>query len=188
MTNSATSTKGTGQAGAGGFQGWQFFALASLMGATAVVLLSPQGSHPVALLVVSAAALSAGLVGAAISRAVAGFFSGGEEPPPLPPALRDELEREKHLVLRSIKELEFDKGMGKVSAEDYAAIMARLRARAVELMRDLDRASASPASSAPRAASPSPAPAAVVCRGCRTSNDVDARFCKTCGAKLGGAA
>ena len=49
---------------------------------------------------------------------------------------RAALEREKALVLRSIKELEFDRAMGKVSEKDFGEMSARLRARA-------DRADAS---------------------------------------------
>ena len=73
---------------------------------------------------------------------------------PLPPAARDVLEREKALVLRSIKELEFDKAMGKVSDADYAAIMARLRTRALVLMRDLERTPATTRPKRPHAARP----------------------------------
>ena len=43
---------------------------------------------------------------------------------------RAALEREKTLSLRSIKELEFDRAMGKVSEKDFAEMGARLRARA----------------------------------------------------------
>ncbi len=51
---------------------------------------------------------------------------------------RKELEREKHLVLRAIKELEFDRDMGKVGAGDFEEISARFRARARRLLRELD--------------------------------------------------
>jgi hypothetical protein len=47
-------------------------------------------------------------------------------------------EREKALVLRSIKELEFDRAMGKVSAKDFDEMAGRLRARAIMLMKQLD--------------------------------------------------
>jgi hypothetical protein len=177
MTNSATSTDP--RRSGSGFHAWQFFALASLAGATIVVMLSPPGMHPIGLILLSAAVIAAGLVGMAISRAVSGFFSGGLEPPPLPPVSRDVLEREKNLVLRSIKELEFDKAMGKVSEADFAAIMARLRARALTLMRDLER------TSQPAAPAGTPgAKAGLLCPACRTSNDADARFCKKCGTRL----
>ena len=48
------------------------------------------------------------------------------------------LEREKMLTLRSIKELEFDRAMGKLSDEDWHEMSGRLRARAARLMRQLD--------------------------------------------------
>lgn len=183
MTSSATSTKSGPQAGGSGFHAWQFFILASLVGATVVVMVSPNGSHPIALIMVSAAVIFAGLVGLAVSRAVSGFFSKGVDEVPLGESAREALEREKHLVLRSIKELEFDKAMGKVSDADFAAIMARLRARALTLMRDLERT--------PEKAVAAPSPSAqakvdvVACPSCGTANDPDARFCKSCGTKVG---
>jgi hypothetical protein len=193
MTNSATSTRPNGASrpsGGTGFHAWQFFILASLVGATVVVIVSPPGTHPIALIMISAAVIFAGLVGLAISRAVSGFFSSGEEALPISGQTRETLEREKNLVLRSIKELEFDKAMGKVSDADFAAIMARLRARALTLMRDLDhkldqKLEQKPSKSTPaRGAAPSAQSA--TCRSCGTVNDVDARFCKNCGAKVGG--
>ncbi len=55
---------------------------------------------------------------------------------------RAALEREKTIVLRAIKELEFDRAMGKVSAADCEEMIGRLRARAVRLIRQLDSGSA----------------------------------------------
>jgi len=182
MTNSATSTKPAPPAGGSGFHAWQFFILASLVGATVVVMVSPNGSHPIALVLVSAAVIFAGLVGLAVSRAVSGFFTAGPESTPLAESAREVLEREKHLVLRSIKELEFDKAMGKVSDADFVDIMARLRARALTLMRDLER---TPTSAAPPAAAAVTAAASVTCPSCGTVNDTDAQFCKKCGTKVG---
>jgi ABC-type hemin transport system ATPase subunit len=54
---------------------------------------------------------------------------------------RAALEREKALVLRSIKELEFDRAMGKVSEKDFEEMSGRLRTRALMLMRQLDAGS-----------------------------------------------
>jgi hypothetical protein len=48
------------------------------------------------------------------------------------------LEREKLLTLRSIKELEFDRAMGRLSEEDFADMAGRLRVRAAGLMQQLD--------------------------------------------------
>jgi hypothetical protein len=179
MTNSATSTKTTRPSGGTGFHAWQFFILASLVGATVVVIVSPPGTHPIALIMVSAAVIFAGLLGLAISRAVSGFFSRGDEALPLSGQTREALERDKNLVLRSIKELEFDKAMGKVSDADYAAIMAKLRARALVLMRDLERTPT-------RAGRSRDAAKPRTCGSCGTVNEADARFCKNCGAKVGG--
>ncbi len=54
---------------------------------------------------------------------------------------RAALEREKMLALRSIKELEFDRAMGKLSDADWQEMSTRLRARAGRLMRQLDAGS-----------------------------------------------
>src|SRR4029077_4800396 len=51
---------------------------------------------------------------------------------------RAALEREKALTLRAIKELEFDRAMGKLSDSDWHEMSGRLRARATRLMRQLD--------------------------------------------------
>ena len=51
---------------------------------------------------------------------------------------RAALEREKLLALRAIKELEFDRAMGKVSDEDFQEMSGRLRLRPAGLMRQLD--------------------------------------------------
>ena len=48
------------------------------------------------------------------------------------------LEREKTLALRSIKELEFDRAMGRLSDEDWKEMSGRLRVRAARLIRQLD--------------------------------------------------
>ena len=104
---------------------------------------------------------------------------------------RAALEREKTLVLRSIKELEFDRGMGKVSEKDFAEMSARLRARAARLMRQLDAGSVyreqiereiERTAVGPESRS---AVGPVACASCNVANDRDARFCKSCGARLG---
>jgi hypothetical protein len=49
-----------------------------------------------------------------------------------------ELRDEKRRLLRAIKELEFDHGMGKLSQADYDAVIATYRLRAIEVMRALE--------------------------------------------------
>ena len=115
-----------------------------------------------------------------------------------------ELEREKQLVLKAIKEIELDYQMRKIADRDYREMVERYRTRAMRLMseieagddyRALDRARAG---AAPEGAGrpltrrrPRPSrrrrknePARRVCGACRTGNDPDAQFCKTCGQRL----
>ena len=51
---------------------------------------------------------------------------------------RQELEAEKARLLQEIHELDLDHATGKLSEEDYRAIEARLKARAVDVMQRLD--------------------------------------------------
>ena len=174
--SSGTSTE-RGPDATGSFQATHFYLLASMAAATAAVMVS-RHTHPVALLLLSAAALSAGLVGLALHQSVAGFLGlSGDHGAPPSERLVETLTREKALVLRSIKELEFDHAMGKVSDPDFAEIGGRLRQRALALMQDIERAGHD-APGIPKR------PAARACPTCRTVNDTDAKFCKQCGARL----
>jgi hypothetical protein len=47
-------------------------------------------------------------------------------------------EEQKRSVLRALKDLEFERGVGKISEEDYAELSERYRAEAKRLMRSLD--------------------------------------------------
>jgi hypothetical protein len=51
---------------------------------------------------------------------------------------RERWERQKRQALEAIKEMELDHRMGKVSAEDLAAMRARFEARALEAMAALE--------------------------------------------------
>jgi ribosomal protein L40E len=183
-TSSETSTDRSPSTNRAAFQPWQFYILLSMLGATAAVVVARQ-THPVALLALSAAVVCAGLVGIAFHKALAGFFGSGSR---IPVAKTDRaravLEREKALVLRSIKELEFDRNMGKVSEADFNEIGGRLRARALALMQDLERAAREVPTDKPVARKATGAGASDVCKGCGTRNDPDAKFCKQCGRKL----
>jgi len=178
-------------------QPWQLFTLAGLIGATVVVFFS-RGQSPAAIILLSCAIFAAAYVGATALRTVLPLAGTLREDAPdqIGDRTRAALEREKTLVLRSIKELEFDRGMGKVSDSDFAEMSARLRARAARLMRQLDAGSLyrdriekeiaqrleKSGSVAPAATSPVPTHS--VCRGCSAVNDPDASFCKKCGARL----
>jgi hypothetical protein len=61
----------------------------------------------------------------------------------LPQSARDELEREKRTLLKSIKEAEFDAQMGKLSKRDYDDMVRNYRLRAIEVIKLLDAGGAS---------------------------------------------
>lgn len=115
---------------------------------------------------------------------------------------RQALLNEKQSLLQGLRDLEQERDMGKVSQDDFDAVNARLRARAREVIKQLDaqvapfRAKAeslvptfvaaqitAPTSSASE--TPSPAtPTLPLCPKCQTQNEADAVFCKKCGHKL----
>lgn len=195
------------------FEPWQLFTLAGLIGATIAVFMA-RGESPAAVIMISLTIFAAAAVGIAALRT---FLPLTQKSVTFGPRLlggrtRAALDREKTLVLRSIKELEFDRAMGKVSEKDFADMSGRLRARAVRLMRQLDagagyrseiekeivkRIGEAPAGSTEQDAAhgerghslDSVGPAllsrpAGTCASCGTSNDTDARFCKHCGHSL----
>jgi hypothetical protein len=122
-----------------GFQAWQLFTLAGLISASVIALYarSRPSSVRVALILT---VFGAAAIGVAALRALAPLAGGwaGTETSLIGGRTRAALEREKALALRSIKELEFDHAMKKVSDKDFADMSSRLRARAARIMRDLD--------------------------------------------------
>jgi hypothetical protein len=123
-------------------QPWQLFTLAGLIGATIVVFLS-RGQSAAGVIMLSLLVFAAAAVGSAALRALLPLTQKApvDEPQVLGGRTRAALEREKTLLLRSIKELEFDRAMRKVSEKDFAEMSSRLRARAARLMRQLDAGS-----------------------------------------------
>ena len=189
-----------------GFQTTHFFTLLSLLAATVAVIMA-RPSAPENLILTSLTIGAAGLAALCFYRVLAPLVAphADVERQPLSDRMRAELEREKALTLRSIKELEFDKAMGKVSSQDFDDMSARLRARALGLMQQLDAGSTpyreviekelasrltrtqpanAPATSGPALqAGRAATPIATAC-SCGAANDADARFCKACGARL----
>jgi uncharacterized membrane protein YgcG len=122
-----------------GFRPWHFFLLASLMAATVAVVMARQAT-PEHLILLSVIIAATGLAAAAFYRMLAPLAAEDASmfSEPLSERGRAALEREKILVLRSIKELEFDRAMGKVAPKDFDEMAGRLRARAIALMKQLD--------------------------------------------------
>jgi hypothetical protein len=181
--------------------------------ATVGVILSQQ-STPEHLVLISLTIISAGLAAAGFYRMLAPLAAPDATmfAEPLSERERAALQREKMLVLRSIKELEFDRSMGKLSDRDFDEMAVRLRTRAMTLMKQLDegaggyrelierelrsRLAKSPrpgirvpgsdasASGARVDVAASATAALGTCVTCGTANDADAAFCKRCGGKL----
>ena len=123
-----------------------------------------------------------------------------------------ELEREKQLVLKAIKEIEFDYQMRKISERDYREMVERYRNRAMRLISELDAggdyrgliekelklrlelpvaetsgvqtANAGVKTAAPAPTTAAPASTRPQCAAYQTENEPDAKFCKSCGGKL----
>jgi hypothetical protein len=181
---------------------WHFFVLVSLVAATAAVVLARE-ARPEHLILLSLTIGGAGLAGAALYRTLLPLVRAEARPAAhgLSESMRAVLEREKMLVLRSIKELEFDRAMGKLSEKDFEEMGTRLRARAMALMRQVDagggyrelierelktrvgNTSARSAREKRVKSSPEVRAAATPC-ACGVTNDLDATFCERCGSKL----
>jgi hypothetical protein len=123
-------------------QPWQLFTLAGLVGATIVVLVS-SGQTPAGVVLLSLIVFAAAAVGVAALRTFLPLAGSAtlDMPQVLGGRTRAALERDKALVLRSIKELEFDRAMGKISEKDFAEMSGRLRSRAARIIRQLDAGS-----------------------------------------------
>jgi hypothetical protein len=179
-----------------GLQPWQFFVLAALGCATAVTFMA-RGQGPTAVVLLGILMATAALVGYAALRALRPLVAAEEDRTAMVgERTRAALEREKHLTLRSIKELEFDRAMGRLSDEDWNEMSGRLRARAARLIRQLDAGAGYRAQiekdlakriegdARLKAPAASAASADRVCASCQTGNDTDAKFCKSCGQPL----
>ena len=177
--SSEISTKPRPATPASGFQAWHLYLLLGMAAAT-VAVWRAQDTQPAALLVLSAAVLAAGLVAIAVHYTVLGFQGEATlERETIDTRTRLAIEQEKALVLRSIKELEFDRAMRKVSDADFAELDGRLRARALALMAQLE---STPAEEWKPGEPPTQDTG--VCPSCGGTNDGDARFCKNCGQRL----
>jgi hypothetical protein len=120
-------------------------------------------------------------------------------------------EEQKQAVLRALKDLEYERSVGKISEDDYRELSQRYRSEAKALLllvdRDLapslNKAEAMLAERLKRTPAAVSTPAALAantetppvevdatttteCSECRTHNDQDARFCKKCGHPLAG--
>ena len=109
-----------------------------------------------------------------------------------------QLQERKEQLYTSIKELDFDQQLGKLSAEDHARLRGQLETQALEVMQQLDaldghsggRDSSDPLQerieSAVRDRRTQPAAAqAEACPSCGADRWSGDQFCPQCGARLG---
>ena len=122
-----------------GFQAWHLFVIGTLV-ASAAAAVAVRGTRPANVVFVCLTVLAAGVVGYAVYRALWPLVhpDAVDSPEMVGGRTRAALEREKTLLLRAIKELEFDRAMGKVSEADCEEMTARLRSRAIRVIRQLD--------------------------------------------------
>src|SRR5262252_10120518 len=172
-----------------GLQAWQFFVLAGLACATVATFMA-RGQSVASIILLTVLMGATTIVGIAVLRTVRPLVFGDEDRTAMiGRRTRTALEREKLLVLRSIKELEFDKAMGKLSESDFQDMSGRLRVRAARLIRQLDAGGGYRAQVerdlAKRLGDVAAEPqSARFCAQCGAARDVDAKFCKNCGTKL----
>ena len=112
------------------------------------------------------------------------------------------LEARKVAALRALKDIAFERSIGRLGEEDYALLEARYRAEAKEALASLDEGvrawrdaaeamldeAEREVTGAARPANPAPEPTADAersCPKCATRSDHDAVFCKRCGERVG---
>jgi hypothetical protein len=203
MSSETSTSEASSGVAAASLPPWQLFALAGLVGATIVVFVA-RGQSPAAIILLSLVVFAAAAAGAAALRTLLPFTStrAFSSTPIVAGRTRGAIEREKTLVLRSIKELEFDYAMGKLSDQDFSEMGARLRLRAGGLLRQLDVSTDYAAQiekelSVRLAAAGMPGPSAAsslpgtegasvprFCSQCGTALEPAARFCSQCGHRL----
>ncbi|MBW2528337.1 MAG: zinc ribbon domain-containing protein, partial [Deltaproteobacteria bacterium] len=188
--------------------------LAVLLVVMGAGLATPLGGPGLTVLVLAAAALGAAIVAFWLSlRSLSGDRAmTPEEAYALAAPLGED--EQKRTVLRALRDLEYERSVGKISAEDYDALRADYRREAQELLhqeKETDRAvlrrvrrlvagRLDPESpddeddeegrdgdreQEPRDDADEQAEQASSCPKCDTRNDSDARFCKHCGKALG---
>lgn len=106
----------------------------------AAVVAGVTSGPPLLLLVLAAGALAlvVTLMWSSVQSLTGGTPLGFEEA--LGMGAPSKVEEEKRAVLRALKDLEYERGVGKISPEDYAELSTRYRAEAKRLMQSLDEA------------------------------------------------
>lgn len=117
-----------------------------------------------------------------------------------------EAEAKKREALRALKDIAFERSIGRLGEDDYKALEARYRAEARDAMRAVDEGlgpwlakaeaqlatieageatpEVKPEASVVEPAAETPTETTRACPKCATTNDPDAVFCKKCGSRM----
>lgn len=187
---------------------WRLLLLALFIGdALAVIVFAAMGRLAAAVLAAGALGLAA--VALALLAMLRSLVAGERiEEIPLSAERRRELLEEKVYLLARIRELEFDRSMGKISEADHREQVVAARDRALEVMRELEGAAGvrslierellerlaarkitikrapAPRAAAVTSAAASPAAESRSCPACHGMVAAEAKFCHECGAPL----
>lgn len=136
-------------------------------------------------------AVAALLVGAAVLWLVLAPLVRPEVARPLALEPEDPLETRRGQSLAALKELDFDREMGKLSDDDYASLRATYTSEALAALRDEAGEAGPPPADAAEALIAARArrrEGAATCPRCGPRAEADARFCSECGGALHAAA
>ena len=152
------------------------------------------------------AALLVGL--AALALVLEPLIRGGGAEMPEPDEPPEFEETAKGQALTALRDIEFDRATGKLSEQDYQALLAKYTSRAVAVLREEEGAGSASAGTAPGASGTAPDAGADVerviaarvealrsaasqgapaCPTCGPRPERDAVFCSSCGRTLGAA-
>lgn len=110
-------------------------------------------------------------------------------PEPAPPSPAQHLEERKAAIYDSLRDLQFEFRLGKLSEADYQETKAGLQKELAEVAAEIERlngpAPSGKAEAAPPAAAPQPA-AALRCPHCGAEFDKPLKFCGECGRPMTG--
>ncbi|MBK6846932.1 MAG: hypothetical protein IPG96_05070 [Proteobacteria bacterium] len=120
--------------------GWTGWLLPLLLIVPGITLVARGGGGGTEIVLAALAAAALGTLLHLLLRSLGTLLAQLDQPPPAPNQRLRDLEREKQLLLRSIREVEFDAGLQRLDDEQAAQLVAPLRQRALQVLQQLDAA------------------------------------------------
>ncbi|MEO6062374.1 MAG: zinc ribbon domain-containing protein [Thermoflexales bacterium] len=126
-----------------------------------------------------------------VSALIAQPLLGPRRPAVLPESERDRLERKRKRIVRAIREVDFDRGTGKLDAEDHSQLRTDLQAQGADALRALGALQTTPGArdidaeiEASVAALREKPDSSRHCAKCGGLVKLEDQFCPRCGARL----